>query len=93
MDQDTSMDTPVLKPAAPLLRASALKDIFFHFKHGNVDKFFVDKQLPRSAVTFVPDERFGTDYFTTLSALVAAPGPTWSAGTPNHLGGGLVGFL
>ena len=49
LDQELDMGSSVVKPAAPLLKASSLKNVFFHFKHENVDKFFVDKKVPTSA--------------------------------------------
>ena len=86
LDQEIILGGTAAKPAVPLLKTGTLKNKYFHFKQGGTDKFFIDKKLPSSATTFDPDDRFDTSYFTTLSTLVAAPGPTWKAGTPNYLG-------
>ena len=74
------------RPAVPLLKTASLKNCYFHFKLEGKNSFFVDKVLPQSEYNFVPDKRFDTGYFVTLSTLVSAAGPTWSAGTPNHRG-------
>ena len=86
LNEEIILGGSTVKPATPLLKTSSLKNDFFHFKHGNVDKFFIDKKLPSPAVTFDPNERFNSSYFTTLSTLVSAPGLTWKAGTPNYMG-------
>ena len=86
LDQEISFDGLRSKPAQPLLKPGSLKNVYFHFKQGNTDKFFIDKKLPSTTVSFLPAVRFDTGYFTTLSTLVSATGLTWKAGTPNHQG-------
>ena len=46
----------------------------------------MDKKLPPLDVPVTPNSRFNEDYFTSLSLITSAPGPSWRAGTPNHLG-------
>ena len=86
LDQEIRLGSTVVGPAQPLLKASSLSNEYFYFSHDNHDKFFVGKRLPSSASTFLPDERFDQNYFSTLSLMASAPGPTWRAGTPNFLG-------
>ena len=88
---EVEIDTPAQaasssEPAKPLLKPSSLKNSFFNFKHGDVEKFFMDKKLPCSTFPLVENTGFGSHYFTTLSILTSAEGPTWKADTPNYCG-------
>ena len=77
------------EPAKPVLKASKLVKTYFVLPQssaGGSAKVFVDRKLPISQVVVEPNQKFGTDYFIALHKLVAAPGPYWPAGTPNHLG-------
>ena len=75
-----------LSPAEPLLKTNSLKKTYFYFKHGDDHKVFTDRKLPQTKSSLVPDQRFDSNYFVTLSNLVSAEGPTWPKGAPNHLG-------
>ena len=83
---DISSFATTAKPAQPVLKPALLKDRFFHFQHGGTEMFFVDKTLPDTATTLVPDKRFDASYFVTLSMLCSAEGPSYSPGTPNYRG-------
>ena len=72
--------------ARPVLKATSLQNEYFHFKEVSQDKFFISKKLPSSGSEFLPHGRFDQNYFSTLSVMAGAPGPTWKAGTPNSLG-------
>ena len=74
------------QPAKPLLKMSSLQKTFFYFQHNGQHKVFTDMKLPPPNQSPVPDERFNSNYFITLSNIVSAPGPAWPAGTPNHKG-------
>ena len=70
----------------PVLKCSDLQDTFFYYTQGLQSILFVDKKLPPLDVPVTPNSRFNEDYFTSLSLITSAPGPSWRAGTPNHLG-------
>ena len=76
-------------PAKPVLQASKLPRTYFVLPNSEgvgPAIVFVDRKLPTTNVEMVPHEKFSRDYFVALHKLVAAPGPTWLGGTPNHLG-------
>ena len=76
-------------PAIPILKASKLSKKFFVLPQssaGGSVRLFVDRKLPPLEVELVPNKKFSMDYFVALHKLVAAPGQTWPAGTPNHMG-------
>ena len=47
---------------------------------------FVDKVLPQIDIPLSQHADFSMEYFVTLHKLVSAPGATYPAYTPNHLG-------
>ena len=78
--------TEVQNKANPVLKCSTLKDTYFYFSHGQDSIVFIDKKLPPPESLPAPHARFDCQYFTSLSTLASAPGPSWAADTPNHLG-------
>ena len=74
------------KPAKPVLKISNLKETFFYYKQGDQNMLFVDRKLPPPEILPSPQTQYNCEYFTALSMLTSAAGPTWPAGTPNHLG-------
>ena len=76
-----AQETP--KPAEPLLRTSSLKEAQLHL-HGS--QVFIDRVLPPPAMKMRPNSQFTMSYFTALHSMVAAPGRSWPAWTPNHVG-------
>ena len=85
IDLQTS-ETNQLQPAQPDAKMASLKKTYFCFQTGGQHMIFTDRKLPNPSKCAVSDQRFGADYFVTLSNLVSAPGPLWPAGTPNHKG-------
>ena len=69
-----------------VVKLSSLENTYFYFQEGPKSLVFVDKKLPLLDSPPVPHSRFKPQYFTGLSSLAAAKGPTWAAFTPNHLG-------
>ena len=86
LDQEIIKGGDIARPAKPVLKATSLQNEYFHFKEVSQDKFFISKKLPSSGSEFLPHGRFDQNYFSTLSVMAGAPGPTWKAGTPNSLG-------
>ena len=84
LDGDCLSTAPA--PAKPILKTNGLQKTYFYFKHEGQNKLFVDRKLPTAELLPVPDSRFDTNYFVTLSSLVSSSGPTWAEGTANHKG-------
>ena len=82
-DEDISMLPSVPSPAKPSVKPSSLRDTVYVLP-GN--QIFIDKVLPPAKVTFSHNERFPAEYFVALHKLVASPGPSYSAFTPNYCG-------
>ena len=81
------LDTGLIAPAMPLLRASSLKDTVIMIPSGP----FMDKVLPAPSQPLLTRETFTAEYFSSLHNLVAAAGirsdgSTYPALTPNFLG-------
>ena len=76
------------KVLPPLLATATLKDNYFVLPHTDDGKarIFIDKKLPASEIKPLENISFPTSYFVSLHEQVAASGPTYPAGTPNHLG-------
>lgn len=70
-------------PAKPLLKPSVLKENCFILP-GN--KVFIDKVLPPINVPLSQHTDFPIEYFVALHKLASAPGTTYPAYTPNHMG-------
>ena len=70
-------------PAKPLVKPSALEDTCFVLPGNSI---FVDKILPPTSLYLNQHSGFPVDYFVSLHKLVSAPGSTYAAYTPNHLG-------
>ena len=82
-------DSDRSEPAKPVLKASRLAKTYFVLPQslgGESAKVFVDRKLPARHVEIEPNATFDGEYFVELHNLVAAAGPHWLAGTPNHLG-------
>lgn len=86
LDSNAAGDTLRPKPAEPVIKTSTLPLTYFYYKQHGKDQVFVDRKLPPAQNSLSPHARFDQNYFITLSNLVSAAGPTWAAGTPNHLG-------
>ena len=88
--EPSTADVPIInlqdKSQSHVLKYSSLKDTYFYFQEGPKNLVFVDKKLPLQDSQPIPHPRFNLQYFTSLSSLAAAEGPTWAAFTPNHLG-------
>ena len=66
----------------PDIKVSSLKKTYFVLPNGTV---FIDKYLPTYFETF-RNENFSPEYFVNLHHNVSAPGPKYSANTPNYIG-------
>ena len=90
-EEDCSL-LPTVPPAKPLVKPSSLKDAYFYLSGKSSctgdqkQHIFMDKKLPACTAILAENKNFGVDYFVTLHKLTAAPGPHYSAGTPNHRG-------
>ena len=82
-DEDISMLPSVPPPAKPSVNPTSLRDTAYVLPGNEV---FIDKVLPPAMVTFSHNERFTVQYFVALHKLVASPGPSYSAYTPNFCG-------
>ena len=81
--------TGISEPAKPVLKASKLSKTYFVLSQstaGESAMVFADRKLPARQVQIEPNLHFSADYFVALHQLVAAAGPHWQAGTPNHVG-------
>ena len=88
-DSDTGDNSVSAKPAEPVLKTNRLDKTYFVLSQtsmNNPTMVFVDRKLPPVLEKIIPHKRFTKEYFVTLHTLVAAPGPAWSALTPNHRG-------
>ena len=84
---ESSPQTCIPAPAKPVLQVSKLDKCYFVLpQEGKAAKLFVDRKLPLPQVQVVHNEEFTSEYFVALHKLVAAPGPSWPAGTPNYMG-------
>ena len=84
---ESSPQTCIPAPAKPVLQVSKLDKCYFVLpQEGKAAKLFVDRKLPLPQVKVVHNEVFTSEYFVALHKLVAAPGPSWPAGTPNYMG-------
>ena len=72
-----------VKPAAPQLKTSDLRDLIVKLPGGNS---FTDKILPPLTSQFPVNDRFPPEYFCALHELVNSAGLYYPSGTPNHLG-------
>ena len=83
-DEDISSSrTTLFKPAAPMLKTSALKDLCVQLP-GNQP--FLDKVLPPIQSQFTVNQDYPPEYFSALHQLVNSAGTHYPQGTPNHLG-------
>ena len=75
------------KPVKSEIKVSSLKTAYFYLHDG---KIFYDKHLPDPHPTFLsrvsPHSQFSPEYFTSLHAMVSAPGMDNPAGTYNFQG-------
>jgi hypothetical protein len=72
----------------PLLDTSSLKERYFVLPNDDIGKarVFIDRKLPSAEVEPTENSSFPSSYFVNLHERVAASGPTYPAGTPNHIG-------
>ena len=72
----------------PLLQTSSLQETYFVLPNDDNGKarVFIDRKLPVAEIEPIQNPDFPTSYFVNLHERVAASGPTYPAGTPNHLG-------
>ena len=83
-DEDIcSVSASSVKPAAPLLKTSSLRDMIVALP-GN--QSFTDKVLPPLEDQFPVNQCYPPEYFSALHQLVNAAGPHYPEGTPNHIG-------
>lgn len=82
-DEDVYTNHALVKPAAPLLKTSILKELSFKLP-GN--KLFIDRILPPLQNDFTANQKFPADYFSALHSIVNAASSYYPEGTPNHRG-------
>ena len=72
----------------PLLQTGSLAETYFVLPNDDNGKarVFIDRKLPETEVELIENTNFPSNYFVNLHGRVAASGPTYPAGTPNHLG-------